>query len=190
MVLFGKCSTSSHRDTPPPGSATIYTRAFVTQWGAVGMLATTLAMAIGASACSTAGGIKGMRIGIIAKAVKQDIRRMISPESSVVREKYHHIRDVVLDNGLVRSAMTIALGYLVLYGVLAVLGTLSGYDFLQATFEGVSVASNTGLSCGVTSPAMPDALKVTYILAMWLGRLEFMSVLALGGYAFAVLRGR
>jgi trk system potassium uptake protein TrkH len=67
---------------------------------------------------------------------------------------------------------------------------LYGYDFVQSAFEGVSAASNTGLSCGVTSPLMPAVMKVLYILAMWLGRLEFMSVFALAGYAVAIVRGR
>jgi trk system potassium uptake protein TrkH len=54
----------------------------------------------------------------------------------------------------------------------------------------VSAASNTGLSCGITQPSMPDVLKVTYTLGMWLGRLEFMSVFALIGYGYAVVRGK
>jgi trk system potassium uptake protein len=178
---------SGHTTT---GFGTIYSRAFVTQWGPIAMTATIVAMAIGASACSTAGGIKGIRIGIITKAMKQDIRRMISPESSVTAERYHHIRDAVLGDAVVRTAMAIALAYLLLYGIATIMGTLAGYDFLQAAFDGVSAASNTGLSCGVTAPAMPAALKATYIAAMWLGRLEFMSVLALAGYAFAMVRGR
>jgi Trk-type K+ transport system membrane component len=33
-------------------------------------------------------------------------------------------------------------------------------------------------------------MKGAYIVAMWAGRLEFMSVLALGAYAFAMVRGR
>ena len=119
------------------------------------MLATTLAMAIGASACSTGGGIKGIRMGIIFKSFVADIRRMVAPESAVVREKYHHIRDNWLDDGVVKSAMAITIAYIAMYFVAALLGTLYGYDFTQALFEGVSAGSNTGLSCGVTSPAMP-----------------------------------
>jgi trk system potassium uptake protein TrkH len=42
----------------------------------------------------------------------------------------------------------------------------------------------------VTSPSMPDVMKVTYLLAMWLGRLEFMSIFALFGYLWSVVRGR
>jgi len=190
MTLFRKAFyqlASGHTTT---GFSTIYARAFVTQWGPIGLIATTIAMAIGASACSTAGGIKGIRIGVMTKAFFQDIRRMLSPESAVVRAKYHHIRDVILDDGIVRTSMTITIAYITLYGLTAVVGALYGYDFLQAAFEGVSAASNTGLSCGVTNPLMPTLMKVLYILAMWLGRLEFMSVFALAGYAVAIFRGR
>jgi trk system potassium uptake protein TrkH len=190
MTLFRKAFyqlASGHTTT---GFSTIYSRAFVTQWGPIGLMATTIAMAIGASACSTAGGIKGMRIGVIFKAFMQDIRRMVSPERAVVTAKYHHIKDQFLEDSLVRTTMTITVAYLALYGLMAIVGTLYGYDFLQAAFEGVSAASNTGLSCGVTGPTMPDLMKVLYILAMWLGRLEFMSVFALAGYAVSMVRGR
>jgi len=57
-------------------------------------------------------------------------------------------------------------------------------------FESVSAGANVGLSCGITSPAMPAALKVTYIFQMWAGRLEFVSVFALLGTIFAAVRGR
>jgi trk system potassium uptake protein TrkH len=190
MSLFRKAFyqvVSGHTTT---GFSTIYSRAFVTQWGPIGLIAVTVAMAIGASAASTGGGIKGIRVGILSKAFLQDVRRMISPESALVSQKYHHIRDVWLDDGLVRTAMSITVAYLTLYALAAVVGVLCGYPLDQAAFEAVSAASNTGLSCGVTSPTMPDVLKATYLLAMWLGRLEFMSIFALFGYAYSVVRGR
>jgi trk system potassium uptake protein TrkH len=190
MSLFRKTFymlVSGHTTT---GFSTIYARAFVTHWGPVGLIATTVAMAIGASACSTGGGIKGIRMGVISKAVIQDVRRMISPESSVIKEKYHHIRDTWLDDGMVRAAMTVTIAYLSLYGIGSLIGVAYGYPLDQAAFEMVSAASNTGLSCGVTAPAMPEILKITYILGMWMGRLEFMSVFALFGYGIAVVRGK
>jgi len=190
MSLFRKVFyqlASGHTTT---GFSTIYARAFVTQWGPLGMLATTIAMAIGASACSTGGGIKGIRMGVISKAFIQDVRRMISPESAVIRQKLHHIKDTWLSDGTVRAAMTVTIAYITLYGLASLIGTMYGYPLVESMFEAVSAASNTGLSCGVTSPAMPEVMKVTYILAMWLGRLEFMSVFALVGYGIAVVRGK
>jgi trk system potassium uptake protein TrkH len=190
MSLFRKVFyqiVSGHTTT---GFSTVYARAFVTQWGPIGMVVTTIAMAIGASACSTGGGIKGIRMGIASKAFLQDIRRMISPESSLIAQKYHHIRDVWLDDSLVRTALSITVAYVTIYAVATLVGVLYGIPLDQAAFEAVSAASNTGLSCGVTIPTMPSVMKVTYILAMWLGRLEFMSVFALAGYAWSIVRGK
>lgn len=190
MALFRKSFfqlVSGHTTT---GFSTIYARSWVTQWGPIGLMATTIAMAIGASACSTGGGIKGIRMGVMFKAFIEDIRRAVSPERALVTARFHHIKEQVLDDSLVRTTMTITIAYLSLYALTAIVGTLYGYDFLQAAYEGVSAASNTGLSCGVTTPAMPELMKVLYIVAMWLGRLEFMSVFALGGYAVSMLRGR
>lgn len=178
---------SGHTTT---GYSTIYSRAFVSQWGPVGMLMVAVAMAMGASACSTGGGIKGLRIGQIFKSLLRDVREMGAPESAVVRERYHHIRDSWLDNKLLKGAMTITLLYLAMYALSGVIGALYGYDFTQALFEGVSAGSNSGLSCGITSPTMPETLKVFYILFMWMGRLEFMSVFALIGFGASVARGR
>ena len=190
MILFRKAFyqlASGHTTT---GFSTVYSKQFVVQWGPVGMLAITLAMAIGASACSTAGGIKGLRVGLIVKAFVQQLRTMVAPESAVVREKYHHIRNLPLEDGIVRSAMMITIAYLTMFFATALLGAFYGYDFVESLFEGVSVASNTGLSCGVTGPGMPGVMKSAYIVVMWLGRLEFMSVFALLGYGISIVRGR
>ena len=54
----------------------------------------------------------------------------------------------------------------------------------------MSAASTTGLSFGITSPSMPILLEVTYLLQMWLGRLEFVAAFALFGFAWATVRGR
>lgn len=190
VMLFRKVFyqlASGHTTT---GFSTIYSRSFVRQWGEVGMIAITIAMAIGASACSTGGGIKGLRMGIISKAMIREVKRIMMPPSAVVNERYHHIRTTILEDGVVRAAMVITIAYLSLYGLTALLGMVHGYPLADALFEGVSAGSNTGLSCGVTGPGMPWDMKVAFILAMWLGRLEFMSVFAVAGHAIAVVRGR
>jgi trk system potassium uptake protein TrkH len=38
------------------------------------------------------------------------------------------------------------------------------------------------LSCGVAQAGMPTLLKIVYILEMWMGRLEFLSVFTLFGF--------
>jgi trk system potassium uptake protein TrkH len=179
--------SSAHTTT---GFGTIYSRTFVVQWGPLAMLGITLAMAIGASACSTAGGFKGIRMGLIFKSMLQTIRRLISPESAYVVKKWHHITTRILDDPAVHSAMLIVIFYILTYAVGAIIGVFYGYEPVQALFDAVSAGSNTGLSCGVTSPTMPALMKIVYIVEMWAGRLEFMSIFALGGYIIALFRGR
>jgi trk system potassium uptake protein TrkH len=178
---------SGHTTT---GFSTIYSRAFVVQWGPIAMLGIIMAMAIGASACSTGGGFKGIRMGLIFKGFVQSIRRTLAPETAHVVEKWHHIHTRVLDEQTVSMAMLIVLSYIGIYVAGALAGVFCGYEPLQALFDSVSAGSNTGLSCGVTSPAMPALLKIVYIMEMWAGRLEFMSLFALGGYILSFFRGR
>ncbi|HOX18438.1 MAG TPA: hypothetical protein PKW82_08285, partial [Spirochaetales bacterium] len=61
---------------------------------------------------------------------------------------------------------------------------------VEAAFEGASVTGNVGLPNGVTAPGMPAALKVVYLLVMWVGRLEFMAVLALGRFVLSAFGRR
>jgi len=190
MVLFRKGFyqlISGHTGT---GYQTIYARQFITEWNDLALVAIICAMALGGAACSTTGAIKMIRIGIIFKALIQDIKRIILPERAVVVKKFHHIKEIFLDDKQVRAALMITLAYLGLYGAGTIVGMLFGYPFLSSLFESTSAAANVGLSCGITSTTMPAALKFTYIIQMWAGRLEFMSVLTLLGFIAAAFRGK
>ena len=178
---------SGHTGT---GYSTIYPRQFVNEWGPLGMLGITLAMAIGGSMCSTTGAIKVLRIGVIYKALRQDLKKVLTPETAVIIQKFHHIKDVILDDKHVRTASLILLSYLNLYLFGTIVTMLYGYSLSEAAFESVSAAANVGLSCGITAPSMPAVLKVVYIFQMWAGRLEFMAILALGGFMIAALKGK
>jgi trk system potassium uptake protein TrkH len=178
---------SGHTTT---GNSTVYSVSFYREFGFIAMWAVILAMAIGASACSTGGGFKGLRMGIIFKYLRGEVRRLASPESAVVSEKVHHIQDIWLDDPLVKGTMFIVICYVVIYSLGAMLGILYGYSPSVAFFDAVSAGSNTGLSAGLTSPLMPTLLKVYYIFEMWAGRLEFISIIALFSFGGALLRGR
>jgi trk system potassium uptake protein TrkH len=178
---------SGHTTT---GYMTIYARQFINEWGDLALVAIICAMALGGCICSTAGGIKMLRVGIIVKALKQDLKRIILPERAIVEQKFHHIKEIFLDDRQVRSALLITLAYLALYGIGAIMGMLFGYPFLDSLFESTSAAGNVGFSCGITDPGMPSALKITYIIQMWAGRLEFMSVFTLIGVIVAAIKGK
>ena len=178
---------SGHTGT---GYSTIYSRQFVKEWGPMAMLGITIGMAIGGSICSTTGAIKLLRIGVIYKALRQDIKRIVMPSTAVMIQKMHHIKDLVLEDKHVRSASIILLSYINLYLFGTIAGMFYGYSLSEALFESVSAAANVGLSCGITSPSMPAALKIIYIFQMWAGRLEFISIFVLGGVVIAAIKGR
>lgn len=178
---------SGHTGT---GFMTIHPIQFLGDWNHLALVGVIFAMALGGAVCATTGGIKMLRIGIIFKALKEDLKIIMLPEGTVVFEKFHHIKDIFLEDKQVRSALLITLAYLVLYVLGALVGTFYGYPFLNALFESTSAAANVGLSCGITNSTMPTLLKVTYIIQMWAGRLEFMSVFTLLGFLWAAIKGR
>ncbi len=136
-------------------------------------------MAVGASAGSTAGGIKFSRIGIIAKSIVASIKEALAPDSARVVVAYNHIGRHALSNELVREAMLIFVLYVVTYMLGTLVGIAHGYDATTAIFESIAMASNGGLSAGLATAGMPPTLELFYILEMWAGRLEFITLIAL-----------
>jgi trk system potassium uptake protein TrkH len=176
---------SAHTTT---GFGSVYARQFANEWGDKGVLLLIVAMLIGGSACSTAGGIKGLRIGIIVKGFIADVKKILSSERRVRVYKVHHIKDIILEDATVKSASLIALCYIVTFTIGTVIAVFCGYPLLDSAFEAASVTGNVGLSIGVTANSMPAILKIYYIIAMYLGRLEFLSVFALIGFVVEGVR--
>jgi trk system potassium uptake protein len=170
---------SAHTTT---GLGSVYARQFALEWGDFGILIMIVAMLIGGSACSTAGGFKGLRVGIVFKGLIMDVKKLLSSERSIKVYKFHHIKDRILEDAIVKSSAIIIICYLLTFMIGTMLGTFFGYSFSDSAFEAASVSGNVGLSIGVTSASMPAPMKVYYIIVMYLGRLEFLSVFALIGY--------
>jgi trk system potassium uptake protein TrkH len=170
---------SAHTTT---GFGSIYARQFALEWGDFGILIMVIVMLIGGSACSTAGGFKGLRVGIVFKGLIMEVKKLLLPERSMKVFKYHHMKDRVLDDAVIKSSSIIISCYIVTFSLCTIIGTYYGYPVSESAFEAASVTGNVGLSIGVTSTTMPTVMKIVYIIAMYLGRLEFLSVFALIGY--------
>lgn len=149
-----------------------------------------LAMSIGGATGSTSGGIKALRVALIIKSVVADVKHALAPDSAAVRVKYHHMTDHVLTNELASSAMMVFLLYAITYLAGTMVGVALGYPPILAAFESVSVTSNAGISAGICDPSMPLLLKVVYMVQMWAGRLEFLTVLALFAGMFVTIKPR
>jgi trk system potassium uptake protein TrkH len=137
-----------------------------------------VAMAIGGSAGSTTGGIKALRIGIIAKGIVARIKDVLAPQSARNTTSYQHLGRHMLSSEITGAAMTIAILYVFTYVIGALAGIAAGYDALAATFESVAATSNAGLTAGIITPEAPVFMKFIYIIQMWVGRLEFLTFLA------------
>jgi trk system potassium uptake protein TrkH len=176
---------SAHTTT---GFMNVYARQFALEWGDFAIVMMTIAMLIGGSACSTAGGFKGLRVGVVFKGLIADIKRSLVSERRVKVFKFHHIKDHILDSDIVKSSGLIIICYMFLFVIGTVIGCYYGYPLLDSAFESASISGNVGMSIGVTSVTMPLGLKIYYIIAMYLGRLEFISVFALIGFTIGGIK--
>jgi trk system potassium uptake protein len=160
-------------------------------WGALAPAAIVIAMALGGMAGSTAGGIKAIRVGLTAKGARARVRRVLLPEAALPGLDLPQHADRILRGPALRAASAVLLLYVVTYLAGSARGLAYGrWDVTETLFESVSAAANVGLSVGIVEPGCPSGLQVTYILQMWLGRLEFLAAFALIGYLLSLVRFR
>ena len=142
-------------------------------------LVLAMLMAVGGSGGSTSGGIKFSRMGIIAKSMVSTIKEALAPDSARVVVAYNHVGRRVLTPDIVKEAMTVFILYVVTYAVGALVGIAHGFEAAPAIFESVSMASNGGIVSSLAAPGMAPTLEVFYIVQMWAGRLEIVTLIAL-----------
>ncbi|WP_165172455.1 TrkH family potassium uptake protein [Adlercreutzia sp. ZJ242] len=161
------------------GFQTITTNQLTTVLSSGAFLSLALLMAVGGSAGSTAGGIKLYRVGIIFKSIVSTVKEALAPDSARVVVAYNHVGRRILSPEVVKEAMTVFILYVITYALGALVGIAHGHEATQAIFESVAMTSNGGIVTGVVSPGMPFTLELFYIFQMWVGRLEFVTLLAL-----------
>lgn len=162
----------------------------LSRWGGLAFGGMAIAMALGGMGSSTAGGVKALRVGLTVRAIADEIKSVLLPTGAVVDRTYHQFQSRRLTSELARSVMTVGLLFVALYLLGTGVGLAYGVPLQDALFESVSAAANVGLSVGVTDATMPVALKVTYMVQMWMGRLEFVAGFALLGFVWSMVRGR
>lgn len=161
------------------GFSTLHGGQILFAMGSGALFVIVLSMTICGSSSSASGGIKALRVGVIARSVVQVIKEALAPDKAVTRTFFFQRGRHRLDSTIVSSAMIIFLLYMVMYAIGAIAGVAYGFDALPAIFDSVSAASNTGLSLGVSGVGMPKGLEIIYIFEMWLGRLEFIAIFAM-----------
>ncbi|MEA4983946.1 Trk system potassium uptake protein TrkH [bioreactor metagenome] len=137
-----------------------------------------IVMLIGASAGSTAGGMKLVRVLLAVKYAYYEFKRIIHP-NAVFPVKYNGL--IVRDEIITR-----VLAFIMLYIVLIIIGTIvlafSGMGFMESISGMITCISDVGPGLGSIGPvtnfaSIPDFSKWFLSFVMLIGRLEVFTVL-------------
>ena len=162
----------------------ITTTGFYTQdhnlWGNIVLIIFFILMFTGGTSGSTSGGIKIVRLLLITKNSRQELKRLIHPSAFL---------PVRLDNRVIsQNTIYNLLVFITLYFFIMCLGTFvmsfMGYNIITSFSTSASMLGNIGPGLGTFGPftnysALPMAGKWFLSLMMLLGRLELLSVMIL-----------
>ncbi|HMM10502.1 MAG TPA: TrkH family potassium uptake protein [Bacteroidales bacterium] len=139
-----------------------------------------LCMFLGGSTGSTAGGIKMVRHLVFLRSLRAYFKRVLHPQGYVMVK--------VNDNVLGVESQNYMLNFIVTYLFIFAVGTMSlvffGNDGLTSAGSVATCMAGIGPGLGTTGPVsnfahLSDISKLTLMLLMLLGRLEFYTILAL-----------
>ncbi|PKP33103.1 MAG: cation transporter, partial [Bacteroidetes bacterium HGW-Bacteroidetes-17] len=141
------------------------------------------AMIVGGAAGATVGGVKIIRVLLLFKGLFWHINSYFYSENSIKVVKFNNKR--LLPDEMNKELASVA-SFVFIYLIFIMIGTLityynmtPGFTIKDALFESASAQGTVGLSSGITNPEMSPTLEITYIIQMWVGRLEIIPVLVL-----------
>ena len=150
-------------------------------WGKFSLIFFLLLMFIGGCAGSTACGIKIFRLQMLLIFLKNQVKKLISP-NSVIISKYNNQK---ISDEFINSVIIFIFTFLFIFLIIAMLLSISGLDFITSISGAASSISNVGPGLGeVIGPNgnyknIPDLSKWILSVGMLLGRLELFAVLVL-----------
>jgi trk system potassium uptake protein TrkH len=158
-------------------STTGFATADFGQWNGLGWLVLILFMLIGGGTGSTAGGIKQYRIYVLFRGLVWEFRRCFLPDSAVTEpDAWRGEQRIFISDAQLRQVAMFVFLYLVVFFVGSGFIAAHGYDLGDSLFEFASALSTVGISVGVTSAAAPAGVLWAETAAMFLGRLEFFTI--------------
>ncbi len=144
-------------------------------WSAAGVTVTIVLMIVGGGHGSTAGGLKLLRAVMALRILAWETSAALRPRRSARGPRLRDGDTVLeLDAAALRRLMAIGTAYLASLAIGTAVLAGHGAPFRDAAFETVSALSTVGLSAGVTAPDAAPAVLWTLMVAMVLGRLEFL----------------
>lgn len=142
-------------------------------------------MFTGGSAGSTGGGIKMVRLLLLAKNSRQELRRLIHP-NAVIPVRLNH---KVVPQQLIYNVQAFLVFYLIITAFSALVISIMGYDIVSSLSAVAATLGNIGPGMGAVGPVMnyahfPAFGKWFLSFLMLMGRLELFTVLVLLQGAF------
>ena len=155
------------------------------QWPPLTWILLVYAMLAGGCTGSTSGGIKALRLVILAKAIRNHLRRMLHPNA---------VLPVRVNRQAVSQSVVLTVGIFVICYLLCIfvgwLGLVAtGVELTDAFGVAVSSMGNAGMALGNFGPAyswsaLPEAGKWISSALMLVGRLEMFAIMLMFYSAF------
>lgn len=166
-------------------TTTGFTTADFDRWPELTRTVLLLLMFVGASAGSTGGSIKVVRLMIVVRHSYREIYRLIH-SSAILPLRYG---DDLISESTVRQVLAFTAAYLACFLAATVIMVAMGLDMLSATASVAATLGNIGPGLGAVGPSLnyapiPLPGKLLLTLLMMLGRLEIFTVLVILSPAF------
>lgn len=161
-------------------TTTGYATADFNYWPQFSRVLLVAIMFIGASAGSTGGGIKVIRVQLLMKSMIRDIRRTVHPKSvNTVKLDGHTV-----DENILSGVQGFFFAYMFVLFISTIIVSLDGFSFETNFTAVVATLSNIGPGLGMVGPsgnfaAFSDLSKIVLSLCMLIGRLEVFPILML-----------
>jgi trk system potassium uptake protein TrkH len=139
-----------------------------------------VAMVIGGCAASASGGPQVIRWVLVIKHIAREIRRTLHPRA-VIALRY---KGVPVSDEIMGSVFMLVVLFLVGHFLFGVILVLLGNELVLAFSSALACFGNVGPALGIAGPMgnyaeFSTPSKFVLIVAMWMGRLEVVTVLAL-----------
>lgn len=158
-------------------TTTGYASGDFTTWGSLAEFVFFLLLFSGASAGSTSGGIKIVRIVLLMKNGFLEFKRRLHPNAIIPV----HLNKEPVSNTIIYNLLAFIFLYLFIFTVGSLLMTAFGVDLLESLSTVATSLGNVGPGIGEYGPshsfsALPDASKWLLAFLMLFGRLELFTV--------------
>lgn len=154
-------------------------------WSPISIIVILFLMFVGASAGSTTGGIKVVRLTITVKNAYNELRRIIHPKAIVPVRLNRH----VVPESVVAGVFSFLSIYVTIIIISTVVMLLCGMNITESVGAALSMISNIGPGLGEQGPAGSFANVTPFVkwylsILMLIGRLEIFTILLLFSPSF------